>query len=118
MESTVELEEDELADEDWLAEFWGRVGRGGAEDTDGLLLPAPATLIALIAPVADCSTASPLGEVIPLSFPELVKLFGLDPRRLELFPFLGLVGAAAEWTEAVESIFFVVGGGCVAGGQR
>ena len=56
--------------------------------------------------MADGSTASPLGEVIPLSFPELVKLLGLDPRRFELFPFLGLVGAAvAEWTEAVESIF-------------
>lgn len=76
-----------------LAEFWGRVGRGGAEEIDGLLLPPAKTGL-----LGSATAASPLGDVIPLSLPpppvipvELVKvkLDGLDPRLL--FPFLVLL---------------------------
>ena len=101
----------EVVVEGKLAEFWGRVGRGGAEEIDGLLLP-PA-----ITGLLGCSdtTTSPLGEVIPLSLPplvvpvELFKLEGLEPRLL--FPFLALlllllmvllIPVAAVVTEAPE----------------
>lgn len=86
-----------------MAEFWERVGRGGAADIDGLLLE--------LVKLEGGSTASPLGEVTPLSLPPAVelggfavfKLDGLEPRRV--FLPAGAVGATVgDWTEAVESI--------------
>ena len=93
------LEEEALAK---LAVFWGRGGRGaptgGALETEGrrLLTAAPAF-----------STASPLGDVIPLSLP--LKLVGLDPRRVDeeaafLPAFEGFAAVEVVWTEVAESI--------------
>lgn len=58
--------------------------------------------------LAACSTASPLGEVTPLSWPP--ELVALDPRRAAVGAaafLLGLAGGlefAAEKTDAAESI--------------
>ena len=103
---------------DRLAVFWGRGGRGaptgGALEIEGRLFPLPAVVAELAAAVV--STASPLGEVTPLSFP--LNAVELDVRRAlegpaaaveefkaetEFLPGLTAV-VGAEWTEVVESM--------------
>lgn len=90
-----------------LAVFWDRGGRGapagGALETDGRLFPPPPPLAATLTGV-ELSAFSPLGDVMPLSFP--LKLEGLEPRRggLAVLPPVCLEVEGAECTEVAESI--------------